>query len=61
MSLRRTIEIITRDKAEMEEAKVETENVVVDLRRELSKLKEVITSLTKSSKVENGRNEELLS
>jgi len=37
------------------------ENVVVDLRRELSKLKEAITSLTKSSKVENGRNEELLS
>ena len=61
MNLRCTIEVITCDKAEMEEAKVEVENVIVDLRRELSKLKEAITSLTESSKVENGRNEELLS
>ena len=60
VSLRRTIEIITRDKAKMEEAKVEVKNVVVDLRRELSKLKEGMKSLTESSEVENGRNEELL-
>ena len=61
MNLRHMIEIITRDKAEMEEAKLEVENVVVDLRRELSKLKEAMTSLTESSVAENGRNEELLS
>ena len=36
---------------------MEVKNVIVDLRRELSKLKEVITSLTESSEVENGRNE----
>ena len=40
---------------------MEVENVVVDLRRELSKLKEVMTSLTELSVAENGRNEELLS
>ena len=34
-------------------------NVVVDLRRELSKLKEAMTS--ESSMAENGRNEELVS
>ena len=55
VSLRHTIEIITRDKAEMKEAKVEVKNVVVDLRRKLSKLKEAVTSLTESSVVENGR------
>ena len=43
VSLWRTIEIITRDKAEMEEAKMEVENVFVDLWRELSKLKEAMT------------------
>ena len=31
VNLRHTIEIITREKAEMEEAKMEVENVVVDL------------------------------
>ncbi|XP_023537259.1 myosin-7B-like [Cucurbita pepo subsp. pepo] len=61
LSLRRTIEIITREKAEMEEAKVEVENVVVDLQRESSKLKEAVTSLTESRSVEKARNEELLS
>ena len=61
VSLRHTIKIITRDKVEMEEAKAEVENVIVDLLRELSKMKEAILSLTESSKVENGRNEELLS
>ena len=59
VNLRHTIEIITRDKAEMEEAKMEVENFVVDLRRELSKLKEAMTS--ESSVVENRRNEELVS
>ena len=59
VNLEHTIEIITRDKAEMEEAKLEVENVVMDLRRELSKLKEVMTS--ESSVAENGRNEELVS
>ncbi|XP_022968851.1 uncharacterized protein LOC111467986 [Cucurbita maxima] len=39
VNLRHTVEIITCDKAIMEEAKMEVENVVVDLRRELSKLK----------------------
>ena len=34
VNLRHTIEILTRDKAEMEEAKMEVENVVVDLRRD---------------------------
>ena len=38
---------------------MEVENVIVDLRRELSKLKEVMTS--ESSVAENGRNEELMS
>ena len=33
----------------------------MDLRRELSKLKEAITSLTESNEVKNGRNEKLLS
>ena len=61
MSIRCTIEIITCDKAEIEEAKVEVENVVMDLRKELSKLKEAMTSLTESNVVENRRNEELLS
>ena len=59
MNLRHTIEILTRDKAEMEEAKMEVENVVVDLRRELSKLNETMT--LESSVAENGRNEELMS
>ena len=59
MNLRHTIEIITHDKAEMEEAKMEVENVDVDLRREFSKLKEAITS--ESSVAKNGRNEELVS
>ena len=59
VSLRRMFEIITRDKAEMEEAKMEVENVVVDLRRELSKLNEVM--MFESSVAENGRNEELVS
>ena len=31
VNLRHTIEIITHDKAEMEEAKMEVENVAVDL------------------------------
>ncbi|XP_023524531.1 uncharacterized protein LOC111788427 [Cucurbita pepo subsp. pepo] len=56
VSLRRTIEIITCDKAEMEEAKMKVENVVVDLRRELSKVNEAMTS--ESSVAENGRNKE---
>ena len=38
---------------------MEVENIVVDLRRELSKLKEAMTS--KSSMAENERNEELVS
>ena len=38
---------------------MEAENVVVDLRRELSKLNEAMTS--ESSMDENGRNEELVS
>ena len=59
MNLRHTIEVLTRDKTEMEEEKVEVENFVVDLRRELSKLNEAMTSV--SSVVENGRNEELMS
>ena len=58
VNVRHTIEIITRDKAEMEEAKMDVENVV-DLRRELSKPKEAMTS--ESSVAENGRNEELVS
>ena len=40
---------------------MEVENVVMDLRKELSKLKEAITSLTESNVVENKRNEEFLS
>ena len=59
MNLRHTIEVLTRDKTEMEEAKIEVENVVVDLRRELSKLNEAMTFV--SSVTENGRNEELVS
>ena len=59
MNLPHTIKIITRDKAEMEEAKMEVENGVVDLRRELNKLKEAMTS--ESSVAENGRNEKLVS
>ena len=55
VNLRHTIEIITREKAEMEEAKMEVENVVVDLWRKLSKLKEAMTS--ESSMAENERNE----
>ena len=43
----------------IEKLEMEVENVVVDLRRELSKLKEVLTS--ESSVAENGRNEELVS
>ena len=39
VNLRHTIEIITHDKAGMEEVKMEVLNVVVDLRMELSKLK----------------------
>ena len=50
---------MTGDKVEMEEAKMKVENVVVDLWRELSKLKEAMTS--ESSVVENRRNEELVS
>ncbi|XP_022965652.1 polyamine-modulated factor 1-binding protein 1 [Cucurbita maxima] len=61
VSLRRTIEIITCEKAEMEEAKMEAESIVEDLRRESSKLKESVTSLTESSGVEKARNKELLS
>ena len=38
---------------------MEVKNVVVDLRRELSKLKEAMTSLIESSVAENGRNKEL--
>ena len=38
VNLRHTIEILTRDKVEMEEAKMEVENVIVDLQKELSKL-----------------------
>ncbi|XP_022936197.1 myosin heavy chain, muscle-like [Cucurbita moschata] len=56
VSLRRTIEIITRDKAEMEEAKIEVENIVVNLQRELSKVNKAMTS--ESSVAENGRKEE---
>ena len=58
VDLRHTIEIIIRDKVEMEEAKMEVKNVVVDLRRELSKLKEAMTS--ELIVAENGRNEELV-
>ena len=38
---------------------MEVKNVVVHLRRELSKLKEAMTSLIESSMAENGRNEKL--
>ena len=59
VNLRHTIETLTPDKAEMEEAKMEDENVVVDLRRKLSKLNGAMTS--ELSVAENGRNEELVS
>ena len=59
VNLQHTIEIITCDKAKMEDTKMEVENVVVDLRWELSKLKEAMTS--ESSVAKNGRNEELVS
>ena len=59
VNLRHTIEIPTSDKAEMEEAKMEVENVFVDLRMKLSKLNEAMTS--ESSVVENKRNEKLVS
>ncbi|XP_038889361.1 paramyosin-like [Benincasa hispida] len=59
-SLRRTIEILTRDKVEMEEAKTEAENIIGDLQKESSKLKEAIASLTKMTDVEKARNEDLL-
>ncbi|XP_022971789.1 uncharacterized protein LOC111470467 [Cucurbita maxima] len=59
VSLRRTIEIITHDKVEMEEAKMEVKNVVMDLRRELSKVNEAMTS--ESSMAKNKRNEESVS
>ena len=59
VNLRHTIETLTRDKAEMEEAKMEVENVVVDLQRKLSKLNGAMTS--ESSVAENRRNEELVS
>ena len=59
VNLWHTIEIITRDKVEMEEAKMEVKNVVVNLWRELSKLKEVVTF--ELSVAETRRNEELVS
>lgn len=59
-SLRQTIEILNRDKVEMEEAKTEAENIIGDLQKDSSKLKEAIASLTKMSDVEKARNEELL-
>ena len=59
VNLRHMIEIITHDKAEMKEVKVEVKNVVVDLWRKLSKLKEAMTF--ESSVAENGRNEEVVS
>ena len=59
MNLRHTIETLTRDKAEMEEAKMLAVNVVVDLQRELSKLNE--TMMFESSMAENGRNEDMVS
>ncbi|XP_022932474.1 uncharacterized protein LOC111438881 [Cucurbita moschata] len=55
---RHMIEIITSDK-KLEEAKMKVENFVMDLRRELSKLKEAMTS--ESNVAENERNEELVS
>ena len=59
MNLRHMIEILTHDKAEMEEAKMLAVNVAVDLQKELSKLNEAMMS--ESSVAENGRNEELVS
>ena len=53
------IEILTRDKAEMEETKMLVVNVVVDVQRELSKLNEAM--MYESSMAENGRNKELVS
>ena len=53
-----THEILTRDKAEMEEAKMLAVNVAVDLRRELSKLNEAM--MFESSVAENEINEELM-
>lgn len=59
-SLQRTLEILTHDKAEMEEAKTEAQNIIGDLQKESSKLKEAIASLTKMSDVRKARNEELI-
>ncbi|KAA0063670.1 cingulin [Cucumis melo var. makuwa] len=59
-SLQRTLEILTHDKAEMEEAKTEAQNIIGDLQKESSKLKEAIASLTKMSDVGKARNEELI-
>ena len=59
VNLRHTIETLTRDKAKMEEAKMEAKNVVVDLRKELRKLNGAVTS--ESRVAENGRNEKLVS
>ena len=59
VNLRYTIETLTRDKAELEEAKMLAINVTVDLRRELSKLNEAMMS--ESSVAKNGRNEESVS
>ena len=52
VNLRHTIEILTHDKTELEEAKMLAVNVVVDLPREL---------MSESSMAENGKNEELVS
>ena len=57
VNLRRTIKTLTRDKTKLEETRMLVVKVVVDLRRELSKLNEAMMS--KSSVVENWRNEEL--
>ena len=59
MNLRHTIETLTRDKAELGDAKMLAINVVVDLLRELSKLNEAMMS--ESSVAENGKNKELVS
>ena len=59
VNLRPTIDLLTHDKAKMEEAKILAVNVVVDLQRELSKLNKVMMS--ESSVAKNGRNEELVS
>ena len=58
-TVRHTIETLTRDKDELEEAKMLAVNVVVDLQRELSKLNE--TMMFESSMAENGRNEDMVS